>query len=332
MLLHPGILALLAGAGIVFLMLLAASAVGIAVMRKWDFQSSSEEQLLLERTTYLISSIVSYALAFELLSGLLFVYTVDDIHNAFVGAMCATGALNANPVGWTALMTKIVVFFGASLWIALNALDRKAEDAPLVRLKCGGLLALTLLAGADLFLTARYFLGLEPEVITSCCGSLFSASDTGVAGDLAALPPRPMMGVFYGSAALFLTAALIRLKYRKPFLSYSVSFFAALFFAVSVAAVISFISLYFYELPSHHCPFDIFQRNYRFVGYPLYAALFGGVLFGLLPGLFQPLRRRPSLARIIEQAERRWLVLSILLTLCFLAIATWPVVFGNLSL
>lgn len=332
MILHPGILALLAGSGIVLAMMLAATGVGFAVMRRWDFGSSSEEQLLLERKTYLIASIVKYALGFELLAGLLFIYTVDDIHNAFVGAMCATGSLNANPVGWAALLTKIAVFFGAALWIALNAIDQRAEDFPLVKPKYTALMVVTLLVAADLVLTARYFLGLEPEVITSCCGSLFSSADTGVAGDLAALPAKSMMGTFYGSAGLFLCTALAGLFYRNASVSYAVSLFAALLFPVSLAAVVSFISLYIYELPSHHCPFDIFQKNYNFVGYPLYLGLFGGVLFGLLPGLSQPLKKRPSLAPVIERLERKWLILSILLILSFLALATWPVVFGNLTL
>ena len=135
MILHPGILALIIGSTIVFLMMLYASVEGIRILRGWDFQSSSEHQLNLERKTYLISSIIKYALGFEVLSTLLFIYTVDDIHTLFVGAMCATGSLNANPIGWYALYSKIFVFFSASLWIMLNNIDQKAEDFPLIRPK-----------------------------------------------------------------------------------------------------------------------------------------------------------------------------------------------------
>src|SRR5512139_1214780 len=103
MILHPGILALIVGSCIVLVMMLFASAQGIGILKGWDFRSSSEKQLDLERRTYLISSIIQYALGFEILSTLLFIYTVDDIHNLFVGAMCATGSLNATPVGWYAL-------------------------------------------------------------------------------------------------------------------------------------------------------------------------------------------------------------------------------------
>src|SRR5512145_1672352 len=135
MILHPGILALLCGSILALLMLVYAGGLGVKILRRWDFRSSSEEQLVLERKTYLVSTIVSYALGFEIFSILLFVFTVDEIHTLFVGAMCATGSLNANPLGWYALYAKIAVFFAAALWLALNYLDGRAEDFPLVKRK-----------------------------------------------------------------------------------------------------------------------------------------------------------------------------------------------------
>ncbi|MEW6116329.1 MAG: hypothetical protein AB1553_05450 [Nitrospirota bacterium] len=332
MILHPGILALITGTAVVFVMLLYASAAGIRVLARWDFESSSEEQLSLERQTYLIASIIKYALGFELLSGLLFLYTVDDLHKVFVGAMCATGSLNANPIGWYALYAKIIIFFAASLWIMLNSLDQKAINFPLVKPKYVALLMLTVLVGLDLFFQLGYFLGLEPEVITSCCGSLFSDNDGSVAGELAGLPPGQTMLIFYGTLALFLTVALLCRKHETGILRYLLTLLSGAALFVSLAAMVSFISLYFYELPSHHCPFDVLQKNYHFIGYPLYISLFGGVLFGLLPGIAQPLKQIESLKEVIRKSEQQWVTLSIIFMLCFLAIASWPILFGNLSL
>ncbi len=332
MILHPGILALLVGSCIVFVMMLYASLQGIVIMAGWDFMSSSEKQLNLERKTYLISSVIKYALGFEILSTLLFMYTVDDIHSLFVGAMCATGSLNANPVGWYALYAKIIIFFAASLWIVLNGLDQKAENFPLIRQKYAALLVITVLIGFDLYFEMRYFLGLNPEVITSCCGSLFSESATGLAGELSSLSFRPVMVAFYSTIIVFLAAALLCLKSPVSALRYVVSLLSLLLFFISLAAMVSFISLYIYELPSHHCPFDIFQKGYHFIGYPIYISLFCGVLCGLLPGVFQPLKKIPSLRDTIVLSERKWLLLSILLILTFTAISTWPVVFGNFTM
>jgi hypothetical protein len=332
MILHPGILALIIGSTIVFVMMLYASIEGIRILAGWDFRSSSERQLDLERKTYLISTIIKYALGFEILSTLLFIYTVDDIHTLFVGAMCATGSLNANPVGWYALYSKIIVFFSASLWIVLNNLDQKAEDFPLIRPKYAALIFIAILIGFDLFFQMRYFLGLSPEVITSCCGSLFSDTSSGIAGELSSLSLRPMMGLFYATVVVFMVAALLCIGRTAAVLRYVVSLLSIVLFCVSIAAIVSFISLYIYELPSHHCPFDIFQKNYHFIGYPIYLSLFCGVFFGILPGFFQPLKKIVSLRDTIILSEKKWLLLSILFILIFTAISSWPVVFGNFTM
>ena len=332
MILHPGILALIVGSCIVFVMMLYASVQGMSIRAGWDFQSSSEKQLNLERRTYLISTIIKYALGFEVLSTLLFIYTVDDIHTLFVGAMCATGSLNANPVGWYALYAKILVFFSASLWIMLNNLDQKAEDFPLIRLKYTALAFITILIGFDFYFMMRYFLGLSPEVITSCCGSLFSSTAAGIAGELSSLSVRPMMGLFYATVVVFMVAALLCMKSTAAVLRYVVSLLSIVLLCVSLAAMVSFISLYIYELPSHHCPFDIFQKHYHFIGYPIYISLFCGVFFGILPGSFQPLKKISSLREKIVQSEKHWLLLSILFILIFVTLSSWPVVFGDFTM
>jgi hypothetical protein len=332
MILHPGILALIVGSCIVFAMMLFASVQGIRILAGWDFRSSSEKQLDLERKTYLISTIIKYALGFEILSTLLFIYTVDDIYHLFVGAMCATGSLNANPIGWYALYSKILIFFSASLWIVLNNLDQKAEDFPLIKPKYTALLFITLMVGFDLFFQMKYFLGLNPEVITSCCGSLFSDTATGIAGELSSLSLRPMMAVFYSTAVAFTLAALLCMKSASVVLRYFLSVLSITLFGVSIAAIISVISLYIYEMPSHHCPFDIFQKNYHFIGYPIYISLFCGVFFGMLPGFMQPLKRIGSLSDTIAQAEKKWLLLSILFIMVFVALSSWPVVFGTFTM
>lgn len=328
MILHPGILALTCGTGLVLLMMLYASGLAIKILFRWDFSSSSEEQLILERKNYLVSTIVNYALGFELFSLFLFIFTLDEIHPLLVGAMCATGSLNANSIGWYALVVKIIIFFLAALWITFNHLDGKADDFPLVKPKFLWLLLLTPLIGLDLYLQTGFFLGLRPEIITSCCGSLFSSNGNGIAADLAGLPIKPMMAIFYGASLLFLISALSCLRWNAAPFRYIFSAMAALFFPLSITAIVSFISLYIYELPTHHCPFDILQKNYNFIGYPLYFCLFGGTLFGLAPGLFQTVKKIPSLTQEMNKIEKKWIFLAILFTALFLLITTWPVIWG----
>jgi hypothetical protein len=327
-LLNPGILALLFGTAIAFAMLLYAAGLGLKILSRWDRQSSSEEQLLLERKTYLVSTIVNYAFGFELISALLFVYTVEDIHSLFIGAMCATGALNANQIGWLALLIKIVLFFVAALWIHFNRLDQRTEDTPLVRPKYLALLLLTPLVGLDLYLQYSYFAGLQPEIITSCCGSLFSLGKETVASEVAGLPVAPTMLIFFISVGIYLVTLILCLVYQAAYLRHLLFIAALGFFFASMVSIVSFISLYIYQLPTHHCPFDMLQNNYAFIGYPLYINLFSGTLFGLLPGLSQPLKNTATLRREIEENERKWLLLSLLAVVIFMVIVCWPILFG----
>lgn len=332
MILHPGILALIVGAGLVLTMLVVADAVGVSILRRWDFESSSEGQLLLERRTYLVSTIVRWALAFEIVAALLFIFTVDDIHELFVGAMCATGSLNANPVGWTALAVKLAIVLLAPIWIVADRLDAAAGDYPIIRPKYLGLLLLTPLVALDFALQVAYFSGLEPEVITSCCGSLFSTEGSGVAGELSGWPPGPMMWAFYLTVALFFATAVSILGHRASWLRFLMSAVSILLLVVSLAAVVSFISLYVYQLPTHHCPFDMFQAGYGWVAYPVYGGLFAAAAFGLLPGVFQRLRSIPTLEKPIGEAEPGWIKVALASALVFVVVASWPIVFGEFSL
>lgn len=331
MILHPGIFALVSGSVLVILMMLYAALLGTRVLLHWNFQSSSSYQLSLERKTYLISTIINYVLGFQIISTLLFIYTVDDIHTLFVGAMCATGTLNVNPVGWAALVSKIIVCFAAGLWIVLNYLDQRAEDFPLVRLKYRLLIQLLPIIVLDAFLQLQYFLDLDPDIITSCCGSLFSESGGGLASSLAALPVRPAMIVFYAAVIVVFTVALICLRSRHALVRYLLALLNGVFLFIALAGVVSFISMYIYELPTHHCPFDILQKEYGFIGYPLYLSLFGAVFFGLLPGIFLRVGRIPSLRETYNKLERFWILLSVSCMVIFAGMTTYGIVTSNLT-
>ncbi len=332
MILHPGIIALLTGSAVMVAMLLYSAGLGIRILRSWDMASSSEQQLALERKTYLVSTIMNYVFGFEILSSLLFIYTIDGLHPVFVGAMCATGSLNANPVGWYALYAKIAVFFLGGIWIVINLVDQKAYDFPLVRLKYVLLLWMLPVVLAEAGLLFSYFLGLRPNIITSCCGALFSESGGGLASGISSLPIGPTMIAFYAVVAAFFAAGLASRVLNAPTLRYAFSLLSLVVLLVSMASVVAFISLYFYEIPTHHCPFDIFQGNYRYVGYPLYGTLFLGTFLGMMTGLTEPLRRVPSLTAVIEKSQRRWTFFSLVFVALFSGLASWPVLFSAFTL
>lgn len=331
MILHPGVLALIIGSAITLLMLCYAALIGAIIFFRWDYESSSAYQLALERRTYLISTLVNYALGFQVIALVLFIYTLDDIHRLFVGAMCATGSLNANPIGWYALFSKLFVFFLSGFWIALNYIDQRAEKYPLVRLKYLLLFMVVPCIALDFALQLAYFLGLEPAIITSCCGSLFGSDGENTASTLAALPVLPTMVVFYGFSLSYVGVTILNILYKNGILRYILLLFSVLFLLLSIVAIVSFISIYIYELPTHHCPFDILQREYHFIGYPVYLTLFAGVYFGMLPGLFQPLRKILCLDEEMGVVARRWLQWSLGNTLVFIGFVTYVVSSSKLN-
>ncbi len=330
--LHPGIIALLTGSGITLVLLCIAAVLGLKILRSWDMASSSEEQLLLERRTYLVSTLVQYGLLFEVVSTLLFVYTADDIHSLLVGAMCATGSLNANAYGFPALYAKMATMFLAAAWVAVNHLDNKAEDYPLTRRKYGLLLLMLPFLIAGYFLQIKYFSLIAPNVITSCCGALFSEGDAGLASSLASLPVRQTEIVFYSLFAILAVSGIAAMRTGRRLYTVALSLASAAFFFVSIAAIISFISLYFYQIPTHHCPFDILQAEYYYAGYPLYAALFTGCFFGMMTGVVEPLKKVQSLSGMVPGIQKKWALLAVSAATVFMLITLLPMIFSSFTL
>lgn len=332
MVLQPGIIALVLGSGITLVLLTYAAGLGVKILMGWDIGSSSEEQLALERRTYLVSTLVRYGLAFEIVSAFLFIYTADDLHNLLVGAMCATGSLNANSFGFPALYAKIAIFFLSAAWIAMDSLDNRAEDYPLMKKKYRLLLFVVPLVLAGYVLQVLYFGSIDPNVITSCCGVLFSEGGTNIGSSLASLPVRQTEALFFGSFVLVVASGLAVIKSgRRPFIMLFAVLSAA-FFVISIASIISFVSLYFYQVPTHHCPFDMLQSEYYYSGYPLYFSLFAGSFFGAMTGIIEPFRKIRTLSLLIPGVQRRWALISIVCLTAFVLITLVPMVFTSFTL
>lgn len=312
MILNPAIIALLVSSVLIAALLLYASWHGARIIAQWDLRSGSGLQLALERRTYLISTVIAYVFGFQLISLFLLVYTADSLCTLFVGAMCAAGTFQANAYGYPLLLLKVFNFLLAGLWLILNHADNQAYDYPLIRKKYSFLLVIAPLIVLESALQVLYFQGLHPDVITSCCGSLFSTDAASVAADLASLPEMTMRVVFFLSVAVSVALGSAVLVTGRA--GYAFAFAAGWMFLVSIAAVLSFISPAVYELPTHHCPFCILQREYHYVGYLFYTALLGASVTGLGVGILTPFRNIPSLAGILPVMQKRLSALSLILT------------------
>jgi hypothetical protein len=303
MIFQPAIIALLLASGVAVAMLAAAAPFAVQVIRQWDIASGSERQLALERRTYLFSTLAVFVMAVQLVALLLFVFNADRMSEMFVGAMCAVGTLNVNPFGFPALLAQMAVFFLAAAWLAVNHVDTRAPDYPLVRVKYALLLILLPALLLAFGLQLKYFLGLKADVITSCCGSLFSGEARGLAAEVAALKPLPAMLLYYGAIAV--SAGLTFFHARTGRGGYATAAASAGAFAATLTGVLSFVSLYIYEHPNHHCPFCILKPEYGHQGYWLYVPLFAATAAGLGVGALQPFRHVASLKGIVPAVSAR---------------------------
>ncbi len=320
MILHPSIMALLVSSLLICLMVLYSTTYGVQILRRWDITSGSEFQLALERKTYLISTVVGYFLGFQLVSLFLFIFTADSICGLFVGAMCAVGTLTVNSFGYPTLILKIVSFLLAGFWLILNHADSLGYDYPLIRTKYLLLLIMTPFILAETLLQGFFFLGLRPDIITSCCGSLFSPATRGIATEIVNAPPIPMLAVFYASStATLLCGAWYLVRGRAGWLF---ALLNVIQLVVALTAVISVISLYIYQMPSHHCPFCILQKEYYFVGYPIYIAMLGAAICGFGAGWLNRYRGITSLAEELPGLSRTLTVISLACTVILVAIAS----------
>ncbi|MEW6587428.1 MAG: hypothetical protein AB1442_17700 [Nitrospirota bacterium] len=322
MIIHPAVIALVSGSVLVSVMLMLASFFGVSVIRHWNLKSGSELQLNLERKTYLISTLVTYTLLFQLASFFLFIFTADHLHGLFVGAMCAAGTLNVNEYGYPALILKMTNFLLAGVWLIVNYVDNRGYDYPLIRKKYAMLLILTPLVLSETVIQGLYFIGLKADLITSCCGSLFSGGGETATSDLASLPRNPLKIAFFGSIAVTVMAGIFSLwKDRGRGVFFSLS--SLITFFISMAALVSFLSLYIYELPTHHCPFCMLQREYRHIGYIFYIALLAAAITGSSVGALAPFSRTDSLRNVIAATRKKLVIAALLSYLLFAAAATY---------
>lgn len=322
MILNFWVLSQILGLLVVVLLGLYAALQGMRILLRWQPESASEEQLELEKRSYLVSTLVQYALAFQVLSLLLFVATADYLASFISGAMCAFGSLNSNDYGFRALWIKVAAIFAYSSWLVVNHIDSKAEDYPLVRFKYALLLLILPLLLADIYLEVRFYTGIKADVITSCCGSALRSLENPYGFVAVKFPGELAMLIFFLTGTVALVALFLHLRTSRHALI--AGFAVLLAFLSSLLGMFTFLSPYFnvvlFGLPTQHrCPFEVLRQPA--VGYPLYALLFTGGISGFLVALVELLKRKPSLRKNAARLQRSLARLSLLSLGGFMALS-----------
>jgi len=281
-----------------------AFVISIKIYLKWDINSTSKTQYELEKLSFLNQTIIKYIFIIKLPLFLFFIFTLDRLSNVITGAMCAVGVVNATEVGLYLMILKIINIYLFGLWLVLNSIDLKDENLSYTKLKYLIYIILFILLASEIALDIYMFNTLDVSKLVSCCGTVFSSSSSSAISGLFSIKTPLLLAMFYGNYLL-----LAAFKNNKViFCTLNLTFIF-----ISLISLILFFSTYVYELPTHHCPFCILQKDYHYVGYLFYTLLFLGTFFGLSASLF---------------SIKRYIGLSLIFnTLYVLSVSFYPISF-----
>jgi len=259
----------------------------------------------------------------------LFEMAADELANVLPGAMCAVGTLSSNSYGFPLLNLKIVSFFVYFIWLVINYLDNQIETYPLVRKKYLGLMLIYPLAVLETILLIMFAFGLDPSVITSCCGSVYNEGAEGLGASLAGTSAGVILPLFFSIVILLLLNRFVFKRWSDigEWFGNLLEFpLWIAFFVSAIVVTISFISIYVYEMLSHKCPFCFMGAEYNYYGVPLYFCLFVATASGMTGGLLGYLRQPEILKEKALLLHKKMAVVSLWGMLAFVVIGFLPFV------
>jgi len=327
MILHPWILGLIIGHSALLLVFSLGLINAGQIFRGWDYNSAEEKQFLLEKKTYLVSTVMNFALFMQILMLFLFGIAADELANVLPGAMCAVGTLSSNSYGFPLLGLKIISFFVYFIWLAINYLDNQIETYPLVRKKYLVLMLIYPLAVAETILLFMFAFDLDPSVITSCCGTVYNEGAEGLGGSLAGASAGFILPLFFSIVILLLLNRFVFKRWSavKEWFGNLLEFpLWIAFFISAIVVTISFISIYVYEMLSHKCPFCFMGAEYHYYGIPLYFCLFVATATGITGGLLETIKRPETLAEKAMLFKKKMNSVSLWGMLAFVVIGFLP--------
>ena len=280
MILTPEILTIFILNTIFFIFGSIAFILSVKIYLGWDINSTSAKQYSLEKQSFLTATIIKYIFAIKLPLFLFFIFVLDKISNVLIGAMCAAGVVDATPYGIYLFVFKIINLYLFGLWLMLHKFDISNENLPYTKIKFGFFIVAFLIFLTELVLETLMFSSLDPSIMVSCCGTLYSSTATSYISTLFTIDPLILLVLFYGNFIVLVVAYIFKTNYFYSVLS-------SLFLIISIVSLIAIFGTYIYELPTHHCPFCFLQKDYYYIGYLIYTTLFMGTFFGVATSFFK---------------------------------------------
>ncbi len=257
---------------ILFVLLLSILPRCYLILRYWDFSTTTPAQYRYENADHFVSLICKFILLTKIMLLPAFVELLDGLSGKIAGAMCAAGVLNANPYGVPLMLLKLSVIGMSILWLMLNKADIENGTFAFIKKRYRCFVVLSVLMLAEFTAEFLFLSQLEMHKVVLCCNAIFGVNaNNSVLFDLTI---DSMVKGFYLSFLLYLLAYWCRQKVVVFVLTFVFTGFAYYSF-------ILFFSTYVYEIPTHQCPYCIFQADYYYIGYLVWGLLFSGTFAGL---------------------------------------------------
>jgi len=241
----------------------------IYILKYYKKGTTTELQYSLEKKSYLVGVVIGISLIIKIVLVAFFAYSLDELSVIVPGAMCAAGVVSSNLYGEPLLLLKLLILLLASLWLLLNRADVHVADAPYFKKKLYLFIVLYILILLEFFTSVNFLTLIETQNPVLCCSVIYTDSSNPIPFNMSNFQ---LIILFY---MLYFVVFLSAIYKNKKLLFIS----SILFVYISYYALVYFFSTYIYELPTHKCPFGMLQKEYYYVGYFIYSALFLAIFY-----------------------------------------------------
>lgn len=234
-----------------------AAWVGWFVAGRWKSGIECEQQSQLEKSVYLVITLICLAFSMRLFMIPLWFLTLQSLIPSVPGAMCMAGIHSLDvPISYLATILKFFIPLAYLYWLILNSADRRIESQPFLTQKLRLVLPLAVLMAAESFLDAHFLHWVRPKIV-SCCTFMF---DVPRAAAMKVIRRSSVLWMF--SFYIFLGMALFLSWLRSErgrmirILSALSSALALIFLVLTLHTKVSPLML---EAPFHQCIFCLWQ-------------------------------------------------------------------------
>ena len=246
----------------------------VQLLKHYKPNAATQEQYTLEKSSYLITTIIQVSLFINIFLLALFTHTLNSLSDIIPGAMCAAGVVSSNSFGNPLIVLKVAIIISSLIWLRVNKEDFITKEHPYFKRKYLFFLLIFTLFLIDTLLELTFFAHLSTTEPVLCCSHIYNNTPSSFK-----LSNTILVTLFY---TLYLLL-LLTLTLKKRLLSAA---FSLLFLYVSYLSITYFFSTYIYELPTHKCPYCILSADYGYIGYFIYASLILASSFSLSASIF----------------------------------------------